>query len=156
MNRAFSSVEIERLVSVTARLGPWAMPVVDALRADIIAVKFFRRTERAPLADMRRSKLPLLGWIGDDDDASTGPGGWRPALAAIRWARGAMLHAAGGEAAHYRNAVLGTLVTGRLLLVETSTSHVHAWADALASTPTLIIVPPGGKPHPFYGRETRH
>jgi hypothetical protein len=156
MSRILSPAEIGRLVDVTAHLGPWAMPVVAALRSGIIAVQFLHRTERAPLGDMRRSPLPLLAWIGDDDDTPTGPDGWRPALAAIHWARGAMLHAAGGEAAHYANAVIGTLATGRMLLVETSTARVEAWATALAGTPTLVIVPREGKPHPVASAETRH
>ncbi len=156
MSRVLSSAEVGRLVDVTAALGPWAMPLVEALRSGIIAVQFLHRTERAPLGDMRRSELPLLAWIGDDDELSCGPDGWRPALAAIRWARGAMLHAAGGEAVHYANAVMGALATGRLLLVETSTAHVHAWAAALAGTPTLVIVPREGKSHPVMSAETRH
>jgi hypothetical protein len=156
VSRVLSAAEIGRLVDVTAQLGPWAMPVVEALKSGIIAVQFLHRTGRAPLGDMRRSTLPLLAWIGDDDDEPTGPDAWRPALAAIDWARGAMLHAAGGEATHYANAVLGTLATGRLLLIETSTAHVEAWAAALRQTPTLIIVPRDGKPHPIYRPETRH
>ena len=156
MNRVLSSAEIGRLVHVTAHLGAWAMPVVEALKSGIIAVQFLHRDERAPLGDMRRSPLPLLAWIGDDDETPTGPDGWRPALAAIHWARNAMLHAAGGEAVHYSSAVLGTLATGRLLLVETSTNHVQGWAAALGQTPTLVIVPREGKPHPVDRPETRH
>ena len=156
MTRILNRAEIDRLVNVTAQLGPWAMPVIEALQAGIIGVQMLQRTERAPLGDMRRAPLPLLILIGDDDDASTGPDGWRPALAAIRWARGAILHAAGGEAAHYETAVMGTLATGRMLLIETSTQHAPAWATALGSTPTLFIIPRDGKPHPVYDRETRH
>ena len=156
MNRILTSAEIGRLIDVTARLGVWMMPVIEALRDGIIAMQFLQRSERAPLGDMRRSPLPLLAYVGDDDDASTGPDGWRPALATIRWARGALLHAAGGEAQHYAQAVLGTLATRRLLLVETSTEHVQAWADALAGVPTLVVVPREGKPHPAHRPETRH
>ena len=156
MSRVLSPGEVGRLVDVTAQLGPWAMPVVEALKSGIIAIQFLHRADRAPLGDMRRSALPLLSWIGDDDDTPTGPDGWRSALPAIRWARSAILHAAGGESAHYASAVMGALATGRLLLVETSTAHVQAWAAALAGTPTLVVVPRDGKPHPVHRRETRH
>ena len=147
--------EINRLIQVTAQLGPWAMPVVEAIRDGHIAVTFLCRGDRAPLADMRRTPKPMLLWIGDDDEQSTGPDGWRAALPATRWARAALIHAAGGETAHYAAAVAGAILTGRLLLVETSITHAPAWAKLLPGKSALCIMPKTGQ-HPIDMRETRH
>ncbi len=155
MSRKLSSAEIGRLVDVTAQLGPWAMPVVEALRSGIIAVQFLVRDQRAPLDVMRRLDRPLLVWIGDDDDLSCGPDGWRCALQVTRWAKGGIVYAAGGEAHHYAIAVQGTLVERRFVLIETSSQHALAWADLMQGKPTLGILPRSG-PHPVASKETRH
>jgi hypothetical protein len=147
--------EMGRMLECAARVTPWVLPVLNALREGHIGVTFLFRGQRAPLADMRRSSLPMVGWIGDDDGASTGPDGWRPALAVARWARSAMVHAAGGEARHYAAAVGATIITGRLLLIETSSAHARAWAKLMEGKHTLAILPRDGV-HPVAGMETRH
>jgi hypothetical protein len=118
--------EIDRMIHTAAQLGPWAMPVVAALRAGAISIAFLRRDQRAPLQSMRRCNLPVLAWIGDDDEMSCGPDGWRPALHTAHWARAAMIHAAAGEAQHYCMLVAATIMTRRVLLVETSSQHAEA------------------------------
>ena len=151
-----SHAQIQRMAETAAQIGPWSMPVVEALRDGQIAVQFLLRDQRAPLGAMRRTSLPLLAWIGDDDgDASCGPDGWRCALQVTRWARGGVVHASGGEAAHYRTVVKGTLHERRFVLVETSSRHAAAWMALMAGKPTLAIVPVGGA-HPVDMGETRH
>jgi hypothetical protein len=147
--------EIGRMIEIAAQLGPWTMPVLDALRAGQITLALLRRDQRAPLDTMRRSALPVLAWIGDDDELSCGPDGWRPALPAAHWARAAMIHAAGGEAHHYAHLAAGTILTGRMLLVETSSRHAAAWQTLLAGKSVLTILPCGGS-HPIASAETRH
>lgn len=140
--------QVQRLAEVAAQCGPWSMPVVEALRAGFIAVVFVTRRQRVDLASMRRSPLPLLCWIGDDDEeASTGPDGWLSTPVVTRWAKSAIVHASGGESAHYAEAVRATLVTKRHLLVETSTAHASAWLRLLVGKPALAILPRTG-PHP--------
>ena len=147
--RIIPPAQVQRLAEVAAQCGPWSMPVVEALRAGIIAVVFVTRRQRVDLASMRRSPLPLLCWIGDDDEeASTGPDGWLSAPVVTRWAKSAIVHASGGEAQHYVEAVRATLATGRHLLVETSTTHAPAWLRLLVGKPALAILPRTG-PHPL-------
>ena len=150
-----SSAQIQRMAEVAAQLGPWSMPVVEALRSGLIAVQWLTRSQRAPLDAMRRIDRPLLVWVGDDDESSSGPDGWRCAHQLTRWARGAVVHAAGGEANHYRVAVDGTLIERRFLLVETSSRHAEAWLALLAGKPALVILPRSG-PHPVDRKEMRH
>ena len=152
--QTLSHAQLQRMAETAAHLGPWSMPVVEALRDGQIAVQFLLRDQRAPLGAMRRTSLPLLAWIGDDD-ASCGPDGWRCALRVTRWARGGVVHASGGEAEHYRTVVKGTLCERRFVLVETSSRHAAAWMALMAGKPTLAIVPRGGQ-HPVDMEETRH
>jgi len=147
--------EIARMVEIAAQIGPWAMPVLDALRAGQITLAFLRRDQRAPLDTMRRCALPVLCWLGDDDELSCGPAGWCPALPAAHWARAAMIHAAAGEAQHYAMLVAATILTGRVLLVETASRHAAAWRALMPGKPTMSILPRGGL-HPIDTREIRH
>ena len=147
--------EMGRMLEYAARVGPWSLPVLNAMREGLISLTLLQRDARAPLGDMRLAPLPMLAWIGDDDEQSCGPDGWRCALAAAQWARSALIHASGGEAQHYLAAVAGTLATGRLLLIETSSLHAPAWVRLLPGKPTLVVLPRGGV-HPIASRETRH
>ena len=150
-----TSAQLQKMVEAAAQLGPWSLPVVEALRDGLIAVQFLNRTDRAPLDVMRRSSLPMLVWIGDDDDLSCGPDGWRCALQVTRWARGAVVHGAGGEADHYRTVVNGTLHEQRFVLIETASRHAVSWLALLVGKPVLTVLPRSG-PHPVNRRETRH
>jgi hypothetical protein len=153
--QTLNSAQMQRMAEIAAQLGPWSMPVVEALRTGLIAVQWLTRNQRAPLDVMRRIDRPLLVWIGDDDDESCGPDGWRCAHQVTRWAKGGIVHAAGGEARHYAIAVQGTLVERRFLLVETSSRYALAWAKLMQGKPVLGILPRSG-PHPVASTETRH
>ncbi len=148
--------QVARLIDVTAQLGPWAMPVATALRDGLLDLVMPRRADRAPLPAMRRSSRPVLVWIGDDNELTSGPEGWRCALAVTRWAKGAVIHAAAGEAEHYRIVVRGTLIERRFVLIETASQHALAWSRLLSDKPVLHILPRGGS-HPIPGQlDTRH
>ena len=60
----------------------------------------------------------------------------------------------GGEADHYRSAVLATVAVQRLAFIETTSARAAEWAAFLGCPRTLLIIPPGGA-HPVAGhRET--
>ena len=93
---------------------------------------------------------PVCVLLGDDDGTSTGPSGFRCAKAMRKWARGAIVHAAGGEPEHYALAAYGALLCERMVLVETTTQYADAWARLFAGRmPVTLIRPRDGKPHPI-------
>lgn len=100
----------------------------------------------AKLATLRR---PVILLIGDDDDAATGPLSWRCARPAGRWAAAVMVHGAGPKAEHYQAAITAVALVRRVLLVETSSTHVMAWARFLGHPRTLLVRPPEGVQHPI-------
>jgi hypothetical protein len=98
---------------------------------------------------------PTVVLIGDDHAAATGPARWSQARQLLRWANFAMLHAAGGEAQHYADAVAATVVFRRTLIVEMELRHHAEWlALAMHETPrlkVLSITPRAGGQHPVAG-----
>ena len=99
-----------------------------------------------------RVRVPTVVIVGDDDDASSGPMGWRQAGLLLDWAGNAILHGAGAEAEHYELAV--ALAPFGHLLVETSTAFLDAWMDCArrTRTPSIAIRAPAGLPHPKPGK----
>jgi hypothetical protein len=71
-------------------------------------------------------------------------------MAAIAWARSAIVHGTGAERWHYQEAIRAAEHTGRCLFVETDSGHVASWVAALAprQIPALSIIPPAGVTHP--------
>lgn len=99
--------------------------------------------------------------IGDDGGISSGPADFPQSRRLIAWADRVMLHAAGGQAAHYALVAAAARVHRRVLLIETNTSAEAAWSDQLrgeidrraaAGLPQLAVlvvqVPAGEPPHP--------
>lgn len=101
-----------------------------------------------PAAKLATLRKPAILLIGDDDDAASGPLTWRCAKQAGRWAAAVMVHGAGAEPAHYHAAIQAAALTGRLLLVETSSQHAMAWGRFLAHPRTLLIQTREGVQHP--------
>jgi hypothetical protein len=60
---------------------------------------------------------------------SNGAGDFPDADRLMKWARRVMIHAMGGEAAHYQLAVDAARNHGRVLLIETRTAHEVAWEE---------------------------
>jgi len=99
-----------------------------------------------------RTGRPVVLLIGADPDVGKPPPPheWRCATEAAGWARAAMIHAAGGEPAHYREAVCATLAVGRFVLIETSSADSAAWLSIfrpLVRGGIRLIYPTGGA-HP--------
>ena len=150
--------DAELLRRIALQLGPFVLPVLDAALAGRIEIVRPLRSSRAPMSLLRRADRPVVCWIGDDDDASTGPEGWRSAAQVTRWARAALVHGAGGEPQHYEAAVLGAEQHGRFLLIETSSRKVPGWLRMLSPEKSvLIVVPRFGVEHPVLEMvERRH
>ncbi len=72
---------------------------------------------------------PSIMALADDAGVSQGAGDFPDATRAFRWAATAMIHAIGGEAFHYRAAVIAAKTTRRTLLIETRTAHEVEWEE---------------------------
>lgn len=97
-------------------------------------------------------RLPAVVLVGDDDDAPTGPAGFKPAQRLLAWAHHVVIHGAAGDPEHYRAAVIAAQVTGRLLLIECVSKTIPAWQAAARKWATGAVVqvlqPPPGQSHP--------
>ena len=118
-----------------------AVPLQALYRGLISHVEVQRNTParhvKTFIASARRPELVL---IGDDDEAPTGPSGWGQAGRLLKWARYILIHAAGGRVEEYQEAVAVALITGRFLLIETSSAFSEAWrAVAIAAQPNVRI-----------------
>ena len=72
---------------------------------------------------------PTIIVANDDGGRSNGAGDFPDADKLMKWARRVIIHAAGGEAAHYQLAVDALREHGRVLFVETRTAHEVAWEE---------------------------
>ena len=94
---------------------------------------------------------PQLISIGDDGDLPTGPDGWPQAKRLLKWARRVIVHAGPGRVEEYQDAVIETVLVGRVLLIETGTAHAEAWRVlAVAARPdhSVHVLLPAHGPHP--------
>ena len=150
-----SPAQVQQMMQAAAQVGPWTMPLLEALQAGDLSIQFLARNQPAPIEGMEQVAGPLLAYVGDDDERSCGPDGWQCALDVARWARAGLIHAAAGRPEHYAAAAAGTIAERRFVLVETSSRHALTWGALLAGKPVLHILPRGGA-HPIATRETRH
>lgn len=150
--------EVHRLASRAYLFGATHLaPIFNAVIAGRVKLACATsRTMQFPRRAVKSSGLPALVLVGDDDDAATGPAGWRCATEAARWAKAAIVHGAGADVAFSQAAVEGAIAVGRFLLVETSSQFVRPWSALLAGKPVLAVIPRGGL-HPLVpGKESLH
>jgi hypothetical protein len=106
----------------------------------------------------RNRRRPTCFMIGADPGteypAPPPPSEWVCARRLRYWCQsgGAIIHGAGGELDHYREAVRATLLLRRLLFVETTSHRVNEWVAFLGCRKTLAIRPSNGS-HPVAARE---
>lgn len=142
--------EIDRLIGLCAGLNlVGRVELLRAVRRHEINLAEPARDAVVPLRVLERSLRPLIAIIGDDDYCSTGPAAWPATRRLFRWARGAMIHATGADAASYRLAIGIALHCRRFLMIETDTAHLQEWAEALQTrkVPCLCLRPTTGA-HP--------
>ena len=108
---------------------------------------------------LRQVRKPALVVIGDDDGISSGPAGWSVAPRLLRWARQVVVHGSGAVVAEYDAMVTAAEMTGRLLLIETSSRCLPAWVEAAnrwAPTAVKLAVRVRSGEHPVVGAEMVH
>lgn len=128
-------------------------PLFRAVLHDEIALAVVCQGQTAPLEQLDQTRRPAVVVFTDDDDATRlGPDGWPGSARIMRWAKNAMVHGSGGQPEHYAFAVVGAVATGRLVLVETSSSQVEPWVRTanrfIPLGRILCIKPIGGGVHP--------
>jgi hypothetical protein len=146
------SSEIDRMIAHAASIGQTGCVTLlrEGVRAGLINAVFVDRYAEAPMRKLKRSARPTCVVLGDDDYQSTGPLAWTSFMRLSHWAKGALIHASGGDAPSYRMAIRMTLQHQRLLLVETSSAMADTWAAALnkRGIRPVGLLPSDGGPHP--------
>ena len=133
--------DLDKFAAAVAVHAPHQLPLIRAVRDGQLNLIQPGRGAQVPQKILDRPSRPIVVLIGDDDDMSTGPAAWACALRVRRWALTGMIHAAAGEAQHYEHALMGVLLTGRFLLVETSMVHHGAWKEFLdVKISTLSVI----------------
>ncbi|WP_428487218.1 hypothetical protein [Rhodopila sp.] len=143
--------DIDKLIAEMARLEkPHRVELLRSVRQHETNLVELGRTADAPTRELERSLRPTIVLLGDDDYSTTGPIGWTAFRRLGYWARGAMVHATGGDVASYRLAIELALTKQRFLLIETSSAHAHEWGAALhkRNIPAIGLLPPAGV-HPL-------
>ena len=127
------------------------MPLYAAAAAGQIALIVVETPEAAwPTDTIARLQHPAVVLLSGDPgwgEPTFGPGRWRCAKKLRAWASMAIVHGAAGEASHYHQAVLYAALLGRLALIETTSSLVHAWDAFLEPVPRMGFLPSEGA-HP--------
>lgn len=152
--RTTNPANVARAIAMmeTAREG-FRADLLRSMSSGDVALTVLGTGQTPPLSKLNHTQLPAIVLLTDDDDATRlGPDGWPHAARILRWARGAMLHGTGGQPGHYKLAVLGALQHRRLVLVETSSAQLGAWATmafrTIAPGRILVLQPPDGGVHP--------
>lgn len=99
-----------------------------------------------------KQSRPIVVVLADDCPDATGPDGWPQARNLLRWARGAVFHAAGGRAEEYEMIAGAAIICGRLLLVEMELRHMRAWgrlAERELPRLNLLRIEPKEGEHPI-------
>ena len=143
------SAELERLCDAAGRLGCPQLPLFRAAADGLLALIIVNNPAAAwPAAVIQRNvNRPTCVLVGGDPghgEPDPAPIEWMCAKRLKSWCRAAVVHGAGGEAARYRNAAFGAVLTGRLALVETTSARADEWVAFLRCQSTLLIRPTNG------------
>jgi hypothetical protein len=159
MIRVTSRADLRAACDRLAAMQAPHLPLFAAVAAGRIGVvQFFDPAGDWSAAKIERLNRPAVVLVGDDPDvgdgAARGPEGWPMARRLRYWTRAAVVHGAGGEPEHYRDAVEAAERHGRVAFIETSAAQANAWGAFLRCPRTLYIMPPDGV-HPI-AKGTRH
>lgn len=137
-----------------------------ALAGDVRVMEVLPGITARILKPFLRLSGGVVAVIGDDAGISEGPPSFSQARRLFGWASHVMLHAAGGEAAHYQIVADTAAIGANVLLVETCTLHEAAWVQVAAEerdrrqrkrlqpfAMLLIQVPANAAPHPALEQE---
>lgn len=141
--------QLERLCDVAGRLGLAQLPLFRAAADGLLALISLdapstpwpaKLIERYP----NRPTVFLLGGDPGFGHSDPAPSEWMCGRRLKYWCRAAVVHGAGGEPAHYRQAVPAALLVRRLAFVETTSRRASEWAEFLDCPLTHVIVPVDG------------
>ena len=153
-NPGLTSKAIEALVAMGGHAH--AALARAALAGDITLLMLTDRKARLDASVLWQLQGPSITLVGDDDDESSGPGGWRSAKILTKWAAAGIVHGAAADEETYRAAVTGAAMVKRFLFIETASRNLEAWAATMPAKPLLCMVPRGGT-HPIYpGKGAQH
>jgi hypothetical protein len=99
----------------------------------------------------RNQHRPICFMVGGDPGfghPDPAPAAWTCARRLRDWCHAAIIHGAAGEADHYRDAAVSTLILRRLAFIETTSARAAEWGAFLRCPRTLVIVPTTGV-HPL-------
>jgi hypothetical protein len=147
-----SGTEMAAMAATASAAGYGHLTILlEAVNAGLIGLLVPTRPAILPKRQLRRCDIPTIVLVGDDDHETTGPSAWAWASSLQRWATRAIVHGAGATLTEYRAAVYMCLAVNKLVLVETSSSHIPTWAthfaEAKPPVPIALIVPRDGQ-HP--------
>jgi hypothetical protein len=135
----------------------YKIPLFRALGAKRISLcEILRGADTLDKSLIVNTPLPVVCVLGDDDFCSTGPSGFPIAEDLIRWSKCRVIHGAGGEAAHYEEAIFGAEILGNCLFIETSSQFVDEWLALVKknfgdAAPHTMVVKATDRPHPVMG-----
>ncbi|WP_426958334.1 hypothetical protein [Muricoccus radiodurans] len=164
----FAAITSPRVISeVIARLrggpGAFAVPLYAAALAGEIRLLIVMPGGRVPMRFLDHAQPPTVVALGGDpgaQEAASPPTDFPQVPRLIRWAASTLVHATGGQAAHYRMVVDTARLMRRVLLVETATAQEDAWTKLVRDEmrrreetgrrmPSLVIsARPKGGVHP--------
>jgi hypothetical protein len=144
--------DLAAMIAESSRSCAHYVPLLRAVRAGRVALALPERHGAISSTRLKRAGRPVVVVLGDDDYMTTGPDGWVCTERVFGWARHIIIHAAAGHAEHYEAIALAAQVSGRLVLIETSSDAAVAWNNAavkLGRRAVIQAVIPGpGVQHP--------
>jgi hypothetical protein len=148
---------IERACDLLAASSAPHLPLWRAAADGLVGIVCIADPARPwPGGTVKRLTHPIVAIVGGDvgDGARDPlPEDWLCARRLREWCATAIVHGAGGEPEHYREAVRAAELTGRCAFIETTSDRARAWADYLRPKRTLVIVPRQGvHPIPAHAR----
>lgn len=153
MSGATPRAEIARMIAQAelAGAGFLAGLLRPVMAGELSLIVPMRDAVQPPFYRMAKKRRPIVTLVGDDDYATTGPGGWACADKLRAWAAFAIVHGTGAQLEHYDMAAAAARDVGRLLLIETTSTAAQEWAGFLQertpALPFMGILPPSGT-HP--------
>jgi len=154
LRHARMKLQLSNAISQTEAAGQHhrAVPIRAMCRGRITHMAIRRDTpDRHVETFFAKARRPELVLVADDDGCPTGPSGWGQAARLLAWARYVLIHASSGRGDAYHAAMSIAVLTGRFVLIETSTDFAEAWrAAAIAAQPAIRIgmIRPRNGEHP--------
>jgi hypothetical protein len=154
--QVISRADLDRLCDIAGRMGLKQLPMFRAAADGLLAlVNIEAPTAPWPAREIERYRQqgrPTCVVVGADPGVEfpdpPPPAEWACARRLKYWCAAAIIHGAGGELEHYRQAVGSAILYRRLAFVECTSARAPTWRSFLSCPRSLMIVPLYDKPHP--------